>query len=154
MEKIFIPEKKAYKANLHSHSTDSDGKLSPEELKKLYKDNGYSVLAYTDHMYMRDRTSLCDDEFVAISGYENSILDWKCQNGLNSKCYHINFYSPKPDKVGMVGVTEYFFNYFTDLVLTGNVKYEAANRQKCSEKHPFWAIFILMITQKNLRKKR
>ena len=38
-----------YKANLHCHSTLSDGKLTPDELKAAYKENGYSVLAITDH---------------------------------------------------------------------------------------------------------
>ena len=37
MRKYLLPEnKKCYKANLHSHSTISDGKFTPEELKDLY----------------------------------------------------------------------------------------------------------------------
>ena len=38
-----------YKANLHCHSTVSDGALTPEALKELYTKNGYSVIAFTDH---------------------------------------------------------------------------------------------------------
>ena len=34
---LISPLKKQYKANLHSHSTISDGKKTPEELKELYK---------------------------------------------------------------------------------------------------------------------
>lgn len=38
-----------YKANLHCHTVISDGKLTPEEVKKAYMEQGYSVVAYTDH---------------------------------------------------------------------------------------------------------
>ena len=38
-----------YKANLHCHSTVSDGKLTPAELKDAYKNHGYSILCITDH---------------------------------------------------------------------------------------------------------
>ena len=40
-----IPEAgKFYKANLHCHSNISDGALSPEELKKIYMEKGYSII--------------------------------------------------------------------------------------------------------------
>ena len=38
-----------YKANLHSHSTLSDGCLTPEEMAAAYREQGYSILAITDH---------------------------------------------------------------------------------------------------------
>ena len=34
-----------YKANLHCHTIHSDGRLTPEEVKKAYMDEGYSVVA-------------------------------------------------------------------------------------------------------------
>ena len=34
---------KYFKTNLHTHTTISDGKLSPEEVKELYKSKGYQV---------------------------------------------------------------------------------------------------------------
>jgi len=111
MEKILLPEHMGYKANLHSHSTDSDGYFTPEEMKKFYMEQGYSILAYTDHVYMRDRSSLNDENFVALNGYENYIFDHN-GSGIEYDCYHLNFYSPKPDKVGMVGIAEYFYNYY------------------------------------------
>ena len=50
MKHYFISQdKKQYRANLHAHSTLSDGKLSPEELKRAYRAQGYSILAITDH---------------------------------------------------------------------------------------------------------
>lgn len=111
MDKVLLPETRGYKANLHSHTTDSDGYFTPEQLKKFYLENGYSILAYTDHLYMRDRTTLNDENFVALNGYENNIFD-HTGRGIGCKCYHLNFYSPKPDKVGMVGITEYFYKYY------------------------------------------
>ncbi|MBO4572818.1 MAG: hypothetical protein J5762_03515 [Clostridia bacterium] len=105
--KILLPDGKGYKANLHGHSTDSDGEFSPERIKSFYKGKGYSIYAYTDHLYMRDRSSLCDEDFVALSGYENVLCDGRA--GEICKCYHLNFYSPSPSKVGMVGVSPWFY---------------------------------------------
>lgn len=36
-------------ANLHTHSTHSDGKYTPEELVRVAKEEGYKALAITDH---------------------------------------------------------------------------------------------------------
>ncbi|NIR03497.1 MAG: phosphotransferase, partial [Gemmatimonadales bacterium] len=38
-----------YRANLHAHTTLSDGDLSPEEAAEFYRRAGYQVLAITDH---------------------------------------------------------------------------------------------------------
>ena len=38
-----------YKANFHLHTTNSDGRRSPEEVIALYREQGYDVLAITDH---------------------------------------------------------------------------------------------------------
>ena len=37
------------RCEFHCHTTNSDGKLSPREVLKLYKKNGYDVVAITDH---------------------------------------------------------------------------------------------------------
>ena len=50
-----------YKANLHCHTVFSDGKMTPEEVKKHYQEKGYQVLpsritittAITDRFVMR-----------------------------------------------------------------------------------------------------
>ena len=50
MKRYLLPETgRFFKANLHCHSNLSDGQLSPEEIKKIYMDKGYSIVAYTDH---------------------------------------------------------------------------------------------------------
>lgn len=59
-----------YKGNLHTHSTVSDGEQTPEELKALYKENGYSFLAITDHNRYGIYPELCDEDFLVIPGTE------------------------------------------------------------------------------------
>lgn len=74
MKHYFLPQDgNFYKANLHSHSNWSDGRLSPEEMKDAYKAKGYSVLAITDHEGIFDHSDLNDDDFLLIPGYEREI---------------------------------------------------------------------------------
>ncbi len=79
MKKYLLPEGgKFYKANLHSHSTVSDGAWTPEEIKERYMSRGYSVVAYTDHHVMIPHNELTDENFVALNGVElgvNNIVD-------------------------------------------------------------------------------
>ena len=71
MKRYLLPKNGTfYKANLHCHSNISDGKLSPQELKELYKSNGYSVLAYTDHDIFIPHHELSDETFLALAGFE------------------------------------------------------------------------------------
>ncbi len=63
-----------YKANLHCHTTISDGCFTPEEIKALYKEKGYSVVAYTDHEIMIPHPELNDEDFLALNGYEYEVL--------------------------------------------------------------------------------
>ena len=81
--KYLLGEKNFYKANLHSRSSLSDGRLSPEQLKALYKENGYSVLAITDNE-PRDYESLCDDSFTVLSGFDFGVRD-KAIEGVPTK---------------------------------------------------------------------
>jgi len=59
-----------FKANLHTHTTTSDGEVSPAERVEQYRDQGYNVLAITDHGATNDLDGLSDDGFLAISGME------------------------------------------------------------------------------------
>jgi len=38
-----------WRGNLHTHSTLSDGQLSPEQVVQVYRENGYDFLALTEH---------------------------------------------------------------------------------------------------------
>ena len=71
MKKYLLPENgNFYKANLHCHTTLSDGRLTPEEIKELYKSQGYSIVAYTDHNILIPHNDLSDDAFLALNGLE------------------------------------------------------------------------------------
>lgn len=103
MKKILLDGKKPYfKANLHCHSTISDGAKTPEELKELYKSHGYSVLAYTDHNVMIDHSDLTDGEFIALNGYELDINDsHPCASGETKTC-HLCYVALQPDNLTQV----------------------------------------------------
>ena len=95
MRKYLLTEKgNFYKANLHMHTTISDGKFSPEEVKRQYMEKGYSVVAYTDHEVLVPHPELCDENFVAITSFEihqgrqDPSLPFNCR-----PCYHLNLYA-------------------------------------------------------------
>jgi hypothetical protein len=58
-----------YRANLHSHTTVSDGDLSPADCCEFYRRNGYHILAITDHWNVADHASERKD-FLVIHGAE------------------------------------------------------------------------------------
>ena len=76
MRKYLLPDNiKYYKANLHSHSTFSDGEKTPAEMKEMYKERGYSVLAFTDHGKFVTHNELTTDDFLIINGYEADVTE-------------------------------------------------------------------------------
>ena len=74
---ILPPDVNWYRANMHCHSTVSDGCFSPEKVKEEYKKMGYSIVAYSDHELIRDHSYLNDEGFLAITSSEFSIDDSK-----------------------------------------------------------------------------
>ena len=98
MRKYLLPENGSfYKANLHCHSNLSDGKKSPQELKDIYKSNGYSVLAYTDHDVFIPHHDLTDDEFLALAGFELQYTESGYPATTASKSSHFCFIAESPD---------------------------------------------------------
>lgn len=67
---------KFYKGNLHTHSTLSDGRLSPEEVCNIYRSAGYDFIALTDHFMKQfnypvaDTCAYRDDDFTTLLGAE------------------------------------------------------------------------------------
>jgi predicted metal-dependent phosphoesterase TrpH len=65
-----------WRGNLHTHSTRSDGVLSPEEVCRRYRAEGYDFLALTDHFIGRygypivDTVPLRTNSFTTILGAE------------------------------------------------------------------------------------
>lgn len=102
MKKIFLSQNKKYfKANLHCHSTVSDGQKTPEELKVMYKEQGYSIIAYTDHNILLDHSDLCDDEFLALNGMELDISEEKAWEDYPKNC-HICYIALEEDNLTQI----------------------------------------------------
>lgn len=87
-----------YKANMHCHTVISDGTLTPEEIKIVYQQQGYSIVAYTDHRTYGWHPELNDENFLALAAFEGDLnqpeereIGWQ-----NTKTYHINFYDTDP----------------------------------------------------------
>lgn len=87
-----------YKANLHCHTTFSDGKWTPEEVKQAYRQQGYAVVAYTDHNRWAWHQALCDEHFLALAALEVNID--RPMEGVRTwdttPVYHLNFYDRAP----------------------------------------------------------
>lgn len=97
---LFGAHNNFYKGNMHCHSTMSDGSLTPNELKKEYKEQGYSFLAITDHEHIINHSYLDDDEFITITSAEYSIKEFPEQSTLvnkRMKVCHLNLYAKKQD---------------------------------------------------------
>jgi hypothetical protein len=87
-----------YKANLHSHTVVSDGKLKPKESKEIYKKHGYQVMAFTDHRIYKNHEELNDEEFLALAALEVDINEVSSERlSPTDKTYHINLYDTKPE---------------------------------------------------------
>ena len=95
MKKYLLPSSgNFYKAALHVHTNVSDGKLPPEEVKRAYKELGYSIIAYTDHEVFVPHNDLSDKDFLAINAVEIAVNDPKTPGEWPfMRTCHINFYA-------------------------------------------------------------
>lgn len=73
-----------YRGNTHTHSTESDGKLSIAERFAAYREKGYDFLVLTDHRRVNDVRDYSTSDFLAISGSEVHP-----QNPYGGATYHI-----------------------------------------------------------------
>ncbi len=98
MKEYLLPPGGAFfKANLHAHTTVSDGQMTPLELKEAYRKEGYSVVAFTDHDVMVDHSELSDDGFLALRGWELGIDDTDEAERGRRKTYHISLIAETPE---------------------------------------------------------
>ena len=78
-----------YKGNIHCHTTNSDGCLTPEEVVKLYKENGYSFLAISDHdLYSDYRKELNSQDFIVLPALEATAVLYKDETRTERLCLH------------------------------------------------------------------
>ncbi len=95
---VLLPESGFYKANLHCHTTISDGELTPEGIREAYKQQGYSIVAFTDHQAYRWHKALDQEDFLALAAVEVDLAQPSCAPGdwPVRKTYHLNLFDTDP----------------------------------------------------------
>lgn len=86
------PAARWYKGNTHTHTINSDGDSSPDDVAKWYKEHGYQFLVLTDHNVLTSVEGLnalfgLDEKFLIVRGEE--ITD-----RFNARPIHINGLDP------------------------------------------------------------
>lgn len=66
----FGKELNAYRANLHTHTTTSDGQFTPQQVIGFYSMRGYDVLNFSDHRKTNDLAGLDGKGMTLLSGIE------------------------------------------------------------------------------------
>lgn len=66
--KLFDSNQRFYKGNLHTHTTCSDGKHTPEEVLEEYAQHGYDFIALTDHWKVGGERRF--DDMLVLPGVE------------------------------------------------------------------------------------
>jgi hypothetical protein len=64
-----------YKGNLHTHTLNSDGDSTPDDVVRWYREHGYNFVAITDHNYLTSVDGLnalhgADGKFIIVKGEE------------------------------------------------------------------------------------
>ncbi|MBQ8508282.1 MAG: hypothetical protein IJ493_00050 [Clostridia bacterium] len=150
-----------YKANLHCHSTLSDGKLTPEQLVEAYRSHGYSILSITDHEYPCDHSDLSTPDFLLLTGYEAYIrlTHDGAYNQFNPEV-HINLIAKDPHNVSYVNFNDPYCKYvknqairdgfhkvgsdrpreYTAEYINEFVQTAIDNGYMCTHNHPVWSM--------------
>ena len=97
-----LPDVPAFKANLHCHTTCSDGRLTPEEIRDIYMKEGYSIVAYTDHDVLIPHPELyIEGKFLPLNGYEMEI-NKEADAWATTKTCHMCLIATRPGLTRMV----------------------------------------------------
>src|SRR5215213_5613410 len=77
-----------FKGNTHTHTLNSDGDSTPDEVVRWYRDHRYNFLALTDHNYLTSVDGLnavhgAAEKFLVIRGEEVT-------SSASSKAVHVN----------------------------------------------------------------
>jgi hypothetical protein len=83
---------KWYKGNTHTHTLNSDGDSTPDEVVRWYREHNYQFLVLTDHNYLTSVEGLnalhgADEKFLVIKGEEVT-------DEFEKKPIHINSLNP------------------------------------------------------------
>jgi len=80
--KSFQTQYNWYKGNLHTHTSLSDGRMSPEECLETYRKAGYDFIAITDHR--KFYRGFANPDMLVLSGAEFHLNDFETK-----RAYHI-----------------------------------------------------------------
>lgn len=77
-----------YKGNTHTHTLNSDGDSTPDDVVRWYREHGYQFLVLTDHNFLTSVDGLnalhgADEKFLVIKGEEVT-------SSFQSKSVHVN----------------------------------------------------------------
>jgi len=69
------PAPRWYKGNTHTHTVNSDGDSTPNEVVRWYREHGYQFLVLTDHNFLTSVAGLqavhgADEQFLVVRGEE------------------------------------------------------------------------------------
>ncbi len=111
-----------YKANLHAHSTVSDGRYTPEQIKELYRAKGYHIVAFSDHNTLVPHSELKSEAFLPLTATEIDLhipvskFTDTC-HGSHIPLYHINLFSKDENRTALPSyVCDYGVSYAQDLI--------------------------------------
>ena len=130
---LISPEKKQYKANLHCHSVLSDGRKTPEELKQMYKEHGYQILAITDHERTKNHSAMSEEDFLMITGYEVYVRpDPEGAYNRFAPEVHLNLFARDPECEAIICYNKAFCKYCTDEERDAMEKYGSQSQRQYS----------------------
>ena len=101
MRYLIDPRLPQWKGNLHTHTTQSDGRLSPQEVVSQYEQAGYDFLALTDHRKVTDPSSL-KTSLLMVPGVELNYM----VTGRHSQAIHIIGLGVRTDLMDIPGVND------------------------------------------------
>jgi hypothetical protein len=82
------PPGRWFKGNTHTHTVNSDGDSTPDEVVRWYREHGYNFLVLSDHNYLTPTTGLnavhgAPEKFIVIPGEEITMT-------VTAKPVHVN----------------------------------------------------------------
>lgn len=157
---LICPQKQQFKANLHSHTNRSDGRLTAPEMIAAYRKAGYQILAITDHESPKSYLELSGPDFLLLTGYEAYIRpDPSYVSDPYAPEVHLNLFARDPrnetiicyndrstkyrtpeekaalKKAGSQRIREYTAEYINEFIRTAK-----ENGYLVSYNHPVWSM--------------
>ena len=136
---LYGGKKNTYKANLHCHTDVSDGTFTPETIKEIYKQKGYSIVAFSDHRDLRSQSHLNDEHFLAINSCEVNINQNTDEIPLRViKTYHFNLYAMRTDIVHTPPLPN--MRYDDICAINAYIRERAEEGFLVCYNHPYWSM--------------